>query len=576
MKRWGFIGLMVLAGCMPDDSEQRDALRNVCPGINAGALPQEPRTTQKVASEDDGREPVIIRYRQARSVTAARVHQLGGRVTASFRHAPALAARVTPEERLALALDPSVESIEPDAELRATGLGALPLGALTRVGLGASGTGDYTGKLQRVQALEVWDRDGDGVPDPGAVTGAGVRVCVIDSGMDMNHPELRDAVVAARDFLDGDDDATDGEEARWGTGHGTHVAGIIAARAGMGGQGGPVLTESGLLGVAPGAQLLVARVLDLNGRTQMSVVLEAVEWCMSQGARVASLSLAGGLATFTSEDIFKAALDGGMLVVAAAGNEGQFLVSYPASDPSVLAVGAVDDLDRRVYFSSHGERLALMAPGVDVLSTFPRGLGSFAQLELGRARPASRSLLYAPTGNTWGALVDCGHGGTLDSCGEDSSCDGFIAYLHPHPYVRPERAMVNVMKQGARAVIFASELAEGGAEILSVPQHGAWVPAVTITQAASTVMGRQLGATTRLTLRPVDYAYMSGTSMATPYVSGIAALLFSARPGATPAQVRAALQSSAKDLGAPGYDTEHGHGLVQARGAMEALIGAMP
>ncbi|NVJ26397.1 MULTISPECIES: S8 family serine peptidase [Myxococcus] len=578
MKRWGVMGLLTLSACMPDESSERDAQQNVCPGITAGMLPGQPqgKVANRTTTDGDGREPVIIRYRTQGEGTAGKVRQWGGLVTATFKNVPAVAARVTPEEKRELALDPLVESIEPDGELHSLGPSLPSALALAGVLAGTSATSEYTPELRRVQAPEVWDRDSDGVLDPGAVTGAGVKVCVIDSGMDLDHPELRDAVVAARDFLEGDDTPSDSLEGRWGSGHGTHVAGIIAARPGLGGQGGPVLDERGLMGVAPGAQLVIARVLDLEGRTHMSLVMKALEYCLGEGAKVASLSLGGGLGTLTTQDSFKAALDGGMLVVAAAGNEAQGLVSYPASDPSVLAVGALDNQDKRAVFSSYGEGLALMAPGVDVLSTFPQGRGSLSALEVGGNRPTSRSLLYAPTGDTGGSLVDCGDGKGLDSCGENSTCRGFVAYVHPSPYVRPDKAIVNVMMQGARAVIFASELMEGGAEILSVPQRGHWVPAVTITQAASTLMERQMGATAKLSLHPADYAYMSGTSMATPYVSGVAALLFSARPNATPAEVKAALLSSAKDLGAGGFDEQYGHGLVQARRAMEALIGPLP
>ncbi|QSQ12216.1 S8 family serine peptidase [Myxococcus landrumensis] len=573
MKRWGFIGLLGLAACMPDESSNRDALQNGCPGITAGMLPGKPE--EKLSN--DGRERVIVRYRRERAVTAARVNQLGGRVTAAFRSAPALAVSVTPEERLALEKDPAVERIEPDYPLHAQGPARLPALALLSGGVTRAGViaGEYTQELSKVQAAEVWDRDGDGRPDPGAVTGQGVKVCVIDSGLDIDHPELKDSVVAARDFMDGDDVPTDGAEGRWGTGHGTHVAGIIAARPGAGGRGTPVLGERGLVGVAPGVQLIIARVLDLDGGTHMSIVMQAVEYCQEQGAKVISLSIAGGMPTYTSAQVFQAARDSGILVVAAAGNEGRGEVSYPASDPAVLAVGALDVHDQRATFSSYGEALALMAPGVDVLSTFPRGLGSFAMVDVDGTRPMARSLLYAPQGETWGTLVDCG-GGMKDSCGEGASCRGFIAYVHPSAFVSPERAVVNVMMQGARGVIFASELMSGGAEIISLPRRGHWVPAVTINQAASTLVEQQLGSITRLGLHPVDYAYLSGTSMATPYVSGIAALLFSARPSATPAEVIAALLASAKDLGPRGVDREYGHGLVQARGAMDALVGPTP
>lgn len=574
MKRWGFIGLLALTACMPDESSNRDAQQNVCPGITAGMVPGKP----EVNPSNGGRERVIIRYRRERTVTAARVNQLGGVVTAAFRGAPALAASVTPEERLALAKDPFVESIEPDYPLHAQGPATLPALTLLSGGVLRSGVvaGEYTQELSKVQAQQVWDRDGDGKPDPGAVTGQGVKVCVIDSGLDLDHPELKDAVVAAKDFMDGDNVPSDGAEGRWGTGHGTHVAGIIAARAGMGARGTPVLGERGLVGVAPGVQLIIARVLDLEGSTHMSIVMQAVEYCQEQGARVISLSIAGGMPTYTSAQIFQAALDNGILVVAAAGNEGRGEVSYPASDPSVLAVGALDVQDQRALFSSYGDALALVAPGVDVLSTFPRGQGSFAMVDVDGTQPAARSALYAPQGETWGALVDCGGGTSRDSCGEGASCRGFIAYVHPSPYVSPERAVVNVMMQGARGVIFASEVMNGGAEIIALPRRGHWVPSVTINQAASTLMERQLGSFTRMGLQPVDYAYMSGTSMATPYVSGVAALLFSARPSATPAEVKAALLSSAKDLGARGFDREFGYGLVQAQKAMEALVGPTP
>ncbi|MCE9671754.1 S8 family serine peptidase [Myxococcus stipitatus] len=577
MKRWGLVGLVALVSCMPDGPPTPEALEHICPGVIAGGLPEAPLAMSAPGTDaDDSRERFIVRYRRdARMAASSRVHALGGRVTATLRSVPAVAARLSPQQRLALSADPAVEAIEPDEELRALGPATLP--TLSLVGTASRGAvqGEYTDGLRQVQANAVWDRDNDGAPDPGAPTGAGVKVCVIDSGLDPEHPELRGAMVSGLDLLDGDDDPSDSGNGRWGTGHGTHVAGIIGARPGLGGRGTPVLDEGGVMGVAPGSELLIVRVLDLQGRTHMSLVLMALEYCVDQGAKVVSLSLGGGLGTPTTREAFKAAVDKGVLVVAASGNDGDNVVSYPGSDPSVLAVGAVDAQNRRAFFSSGGSALALVAPGVDVLSTFPRELGAFASLRVGDTLPLTRSLLYGPTGAPVGALVDCGTGETMDSCREGGTCAGFIAYVHPSR-APADHVMVNVMRQGARAVVFSNDTVESGVEILAVPQRGQWVPAVTLNQPGSSVVGRQLGAMVQVNVRSADYAYMSGTSMATPFVSGVAALLFSAVPTATPADVRHALLSTARDLGPAGHDDGFGHGLVQARAALEALVGASP
>ncbi|RKG50271.1 peptidase S8 [Corallococcus sp. AB011P] len=583
MRHWIFVGLLALAACAPESSSRTAAQGQVCPGVVAGGMTVRQGLDGNLPSrvQGDGRESVIIRFRkgdstQVASLSASGAHfaaSTGAKVEAIYRNIPAVAARVTPEERSALERSALVESVETDQLWSAQGLTPGLFAPLPRQVTAATPVSldEYTDGLRLVQASEVWDADRDGVLDVGAPTGEGVRVCVIDSGLDMDHPEFKGAVVGSHDFLDKDDDANDrGAQGQWGQGHGTHVAGIIAARMGQGGDTGPRGMPGGMVGVAPNASLLIARVLDLSGQTQMSLVLSAMEWCESQGARVVSLSLGGGTATRSTVEAFRALLDHGLLVVAAAGNQGGPVV-YPASDPSVLAVGAVDANERRASFSNTGGELSLVAPGVDVLSTFPRGLGAFAQMSLNDTSPISRSLLYSPTGDTAGRLVDCGLGDSLSSC-LDATCDGFVAYVRPGA-VPVSQAMSNVMMQGASAVVFgADDAPAGGAvDILSLPRIGHWAPAVSVNQAASTMLRERLGADARLSLVPVDYTHVSGTSMAAPYVSGVAALLWSARPELTPQQVRDVLESSAKDLGTAGRDPVFGHGLVRARDALQRL-----
>ncbi|RKG89085.1 peptidase S8 [Corallococcus sp. CA049B] len=583
MRHWAFVGLLALAACAPESSPRTSAQGHVCPGVVAGGMTVRQGLDGHLPSraQEDGREPVIIRFRrgdrtQASSVTASGASftaSTGAKVGAVYRNIPAVAARVTPEERLLLERSPLVESIEADQVWAAQGLTPGLLAPLPRqvTAVTPVPADEYTEGLRLVQAPDVWDADRDGVLDVGAPTGEGVRVCVIDSGLDMDHPEFQGAVAGTHDFVDEDEDANDrGPQGQWGQGHGTHVAGIIAARMGHGGNTGPRGAPGGMVGVAPNASLLIARVLDLSGQTQMSVVLSAMEWCESQGARVVSLSLGGGNPTRSTVEAFRALKDHGLLVVAAAGNQGG-PVLYPASDPSVLAVGAVDANERRASFSNGGAELALVAPGVDVLSTFPRGLGASAEMSLDDTSPMSRSLLYSPTGDTAGRLVDCGLGDSLASCFE-ATCDGFVAYVRPGA-VPVSEAMANVMMQGARAVVFGSDDAPAGGavDILSLPRIGRWAPAVSVNQAASTMLRERLGADARLSLVPVDYTHVSGTSMAAPYVSGVAALLWSARPELTPQQVRDALEASAKDLGIAGLDPVFGHGLVRARDALQLL-----
>ncbi len=201
-------------------------------------------------------------------------------------------------------------------------------------------------------------------------TGLGVRVAVIDTGINVGHPALEHLVdgdkkngelIAFRDFLDNQDGVGN---ARDPNGHGSHVIGIMAAR---GSSFGDKLTNGGvdLRGASPGIELLVARVCN-EDTCDAEAIPQAIQWARAQGADIISLSLGGtggldqlfGLVRDDMTAQIQNALDAGILVVAAAGNdqqEGADDVAFPASIEDVIAVGAVNDDLRVASFSQHGD-----------------------------------------------------------------------------------------------------------------------------------------------------------------------------------------------------------------------------
>lgn len=198
------------------------------------------------------------------------------------------------------------------------------------------------------------------------VTGQGVKIAILDSGVDTDHAELTGKVLAYRNFTDdGPEDAI---------GHGTHVAGIAM------GKGVREVEDAGqknsVLGVAPGAELIVAKVCGNDGWCSEGAIMEAIEWAVEQGADVMNLSLGGGAFTDHCDgDPLAAklnwAVDQGVTVVAASGNGGELGegVAVPACGSKVIAVGAVDVGDTVQPWSSYGRPLDLVAPGVNVLSS---------------------------------------------------------------------------------------------------------------------------------------------------------------------------------------------------------------
>jgi subtilisin family serine protease len=201
--------------------------------------------------------------------------------------------------------------------------------------------------VPRIGAPSAWEA---------GLTGEGVTVAVLDTGVDQTHPDLAGQEVAERNFGDSPDNVDR-------DGHGTHVASTIAGR------GTPYR------GVAPGARLLDAKVFDEDGYARDSSIIAALRWAADQGAEVVNLSLGGDDRPGT--DPVEAAVEEvsarGVLVVAAAGNSYRpGTIGSPASADAALAVGAVDEADAMAMFSSRGPRHDgavkpdLVAPGVDV------------------------------------------------------------------------------------------------------------------------------------------------------------------------------------------------------------------
>ncbi|MEU4622145.1 S8 family serine peptidase [Actinoplanes sp. NPDC023801] len=296
--------------------------------------------------------------------------------------------------------------------------------------LGASSEDEYSEQqwgLEKISMPAAWESS----------TGADVVVAVVDTGVDGVHPDLDGQVLGGYDAIE------DIEGGDWdGNGHGTHVAGIVAAVAGNG---------EGIAGVAPGAKILPVRVLDADGSGYVSDTAEGIVWAADNGAQIINLSLGSDTATEAEEAAVAYAVENGVTVVAAAGNEREdgSPTSYPAAFDGVIAVAATDARDEVAEYSNRGEYVDVAAPGSGILSTYP------------------------------------------------------------------------------------AELSEDGG----------------------------------------GYAELNGTSMASPHVAAVAALIKAVQPDITPDGIQKALQSSAVDLGDDGFDSDFGYGRIDAAAAIEAAGG---
>ena len=182
-------------------------------------------------------------------------------------------------------------------------------------------------------------------------TGAGVKVAVVDTGIDLKHSDLN--VKGGFNAINARKSANDDN------GHGTHVAGTIAA----------LDNDFGVVGVAPDAHLYAVKVLDRNGSGFLSDVIEGITWAVNNGMQVVNLSLGTSADIQSFHDAIIAADSARIVIVAAAGNNGGSVI-FPAAYDETIAVSATDNTDALAGFSSRGPEVTLAAPGVDVPSTW--------------------------------------------------------------------------------------------------------------------------------------------------------------------------------------------------------------
>lgn len=243
-----------------------------------------------------------------------------------YRFLPTIVAELSTQKARELALHPNILAVEPDGRLQAASQG-VPWG------------------ISHVSAPEVHQL---------GYSGNGVKVGVLDTGIDYTHEDL--VVMGGISFVPGVTDYMDDH------GHGTQVAGIIGARD----------NSIGVVGVAPAAQLYAVKVLDRTGYGNYSDLIDGVEWCITNGIQVINMSLWGSQDSVALHNILDMAYQNGNILVSGAGNSGfnkKGNITYPAKYTSVIAVGSVEQSNVRASFSSVGKELEIMAPGVDILTT---------------------------------------------------------------------------------------------------------------------------------------------------------------------------------------------------------------
>ena len=398
-------------------------------------------------------------------------------------------------------------------------------------------------------------------------------VCIIDSGYFKQHDDLQDAnVIAAPQSTE--------NVFEDGCGHGSHVAGTVAALA----------NSNGVIGVNSGGALkiVVSRVFANDcAWSYASSLIKALDACKAKRNStngitnmVISMSLGGSFKSRTEDQAFAKANTEGFLSIAAAGNDGNSRVSYPAGYTSVMSVAAIDANEAKATFSQYNSDVEIAAPGVSVLSTVPwigSSLTANSVKYLG-----SHIANSATTDGVSGGLVS---GGLCDSVGAWSG----QTVLCQRGTVSFKTKVDNVKAGGGVAAVIYNNVSGGfagtcddgtgttcaGVGIGISKEDGDYLVAnalgVTGTTTASVSPNCGDGKTVGC-----GYEAWDGTSMATPHVSAVAALIWSHNVGKTNAQVRDAMNKTAKDLGAAGRDTNFGWGLVKAARANACLAGTGP
>lgn len=371
--------------------KEDSSLKSIGSGFIALALMLAGVGEVPVSAQAEEAQKVIVVFEEQADMKEA-IEEVGGSTTEEYAAVDMAAAELTPAAIAELQQDPRVLYIEEDAIVELQG------------------------------QMEDWGIASSNIPEAwnSGFTGKGVKISVIDSGISP-HEDLR--IAGGTSTVSYTNSYADDQ------GHGTHVAGII----------GGLNNGYGVKGVAYNAELYAVKAFDAKGQAYVSDMIEGIDWSVAKGMDIINLS-AGSQ---TGSTAFKSAVDkayaSGLLIVAAAGNDGNSTgagdtVDFPARYPSVIAVGAVDRYSKRADFSSTGSTLEVTAPGERILSTY--------------------------TGN--------------------------------------------------------------------------------------------------------QYAYLSGTSMATPYVAGVLALIKQAYPNSTNQEARQILIGHTRDVGPAGRDPYYGYGIIQA------------
>jgi subtilisin family serine protease len=299
--------------------------------------------------------------------------------------------------------------------------------------------------------------------------------------------------------------------------------------------------------------------------------MAGVLWLAQHGCQVINMSLGGGDKSQAEAALYNQIRNAGTLIVVASGNDSSKKVSFPGAYQSVLTVGAVDSNNQLASFSNTGAQLDIVGPGVDNLSSFPQGQGRDAEVSVnGKTVMGNPAEFSSATPGITGPFVNCAQMVATTDCGTPPAGQ-WVAVVQRGTISFAAKAH-NAAVAGASAVLLYNNSTVPVSPTLGTPDDNGkpWLPTIIISQAAGQALVASLPTSGTFYNIATNWNLDSGTSMATPHVTGVVALILGKNPNLNPHQIEMILDKTATDLGVPNYDTTYGYGLVNAQAALAA------